>query len=446
MGITLAEEEPFVHAVGEEFAHKACAKCLKSTSSNKDLVLLLCKRCKFARYCSKQCQESDWPDHRAECAYLEVPPGVSESSLQNRIIPSWWHRLVARIVNKVQRVGDSAVAFNGRRFSSLKSHSVEIENDDRQKVAYYLAVPIIRDLIFRSDLYPDEELFKVYCKTVINAFVITDDQRYPVSVGLFLGMSALDHSCDPDAIAIFNGAKAVLRSLKDGISSFSNDLRVPYCELLDVRAKRRKELNFHYHFNCDCKVCEDPEEDRRKCSLRCTHCTDGYCPFDPEQDCSRLKCAICNEMCDVDIVKARTFLGLFAERGFDDRPLDTLLDWFRRCEECLSSCNVALCNLATDVMICAQRNENYYLAAQFAKKTLVCYKVYYPRGHPSISVRAYDYAYFLTRQKDPLCISAWDEAIELIMESHGPENNFTQLIVNLRALSKRESDGASVTE
>lgn len=37
-------------------------------------------------------------------------------------------------------------------------------------------------------------------------------------------MSALDHSCDPDAIAIFNGAKAVLRSLKDGITSFSNDV------------------------------------------------------------------------------------------------------------------------------------------------------------------------------------------------------------------------------
>lgn len=42
--------------------------------------------------------------------------------------------------------------------------SVEIENDDRQKVAYYLAVPIIRDLIFNSDLYPDEELFEIYCK------------------------------------------------------------------------------------------------------------------------------------------------------------------------------------------------------------------------------------------------------------------------------------------
>lgn len=66
---------------------------------------------------------------------------------------------------------------------------------------------------------------------------------------------------------------------------------------------------------------------------------------------------------------------VFFFTGFDGRPLDTLLDWYRRCEECLSSCNVALCNLATDVMICAHRNGNYYLASQFAKKTLLCYKL-----------------------------------------------------------------------
>lgn len=44
MGITLAEEEPFVHAVGEEFAHKVCAKCLKSTSRSVFIAKMMCLR------------------------------------------------------------------------------------------------------------------------------------------------------------------------------------------------------------------------------------------------------------------------------------------------------------------------------------------------------------------------------------------------------------------
>ncbi|VDN31871.1 unnamed protein product [Gongylonema pulchrum] len=36
-------------------------------------------------------------------------------------------------------------------------------------------------------------------------------------------MSALEHSCDPDAALIFSGTTATLRSLKEGINSYSNE-------------------------------------------------------------------------------------------------------------------------------------------------------------------------------------------------------------------------------
>ena len=50
-----------------------CSKCSKP-----DEKLLLCARCQTVRYCSKECQVSDWSTHKLKC----VAPGTAVAATQ----------------------------------------------------------------------------------------------------------------------------------------------------------------------------------------------------------------------------------------------------------------------------------------------------------------------------------------------------------------------------
>lgn len=52
---------------------QTCSKCSKP-----DEKLLLCARCQTVRYCSKECQVSDWSTHKLKC----VAPGTAVAATQ----------------------------------------------------------------------------------------------------------------------------------------------------------------------------------------------------------------------------------------------------------------------------------------------------------------------------------------------------------------------------
>ena len=51
---------------------RRCAGCLQAAEA--DAKLLRCGKCKWARYCSRACQQKDWPLHKRECAGLATDP------------------------------------------------------------------------------------------------------------------------------------------------------------------------------------------------------------------------------------------------------------------------------------------------------------------------------------------------------------------------------------
>lgn len=58
---------PPVHLVpGAVYAAAAsCTKCEREDTVSQNMIR--CGRCKLARYCSKECQTSDWPRHKMNC-------------------------------------------------------------------------------------------------------------------------------------------------------------------------------------------------------------------------------------------------------------------------------------------------------------------------------------------------------------------------------------------
>lgn len=50
---------------------------------------------------------------------------------------------------------------------------------------------------------------------VINSFSILDISGHSIGTGLYLAASVVDHSCNPNAVTVFDGTTLYIRSLED---------------------------------------------------------------------------------------------------------------------------------------------------------------------------------------------------------------------------------------
>lgn len=49
----------------------------------------------------------------------------------------------------------------------------------------------------------------------MNTFNILDSEMQSIGSGMYLAASVIDHSCAPNAVAVFEGTKIVIRTLKN---------------------------------------------------------------------------------------------------------------------------------------------------------------------------------------------------------------------------------------
>lgn len=62
-----------------------------------------------------------------------------------------------------------------------------------------------------------------------------------------------NHSCEPNAVVMFNQPQLVVRALRQ-ISS-GDEIFIKYIDISNPRSVRRAELNDSYYFNCSCTKC-----------------------------------------------------------------------------------------------------------------------------------------------------------------------------------------------
>lgn len=67
-----------------------------------------------------------------------------------------------------------------------------------------------------KDILPDiKELLGIFGRMSVNSFNILDTDMTSLGVGIYLGPSIIDHSCKPNAHAVFEGTKIIIRTLDD---------------------------------------------------------------------------------------------------------------------------------------------------------------------------------------------------------------------------------------
>jgi len=59
------------------------------------------------------------------------------------------------------------------------------------------------------------ELMGIYGRICTNCFNILDLNMNTIGAGIYLGASVIDHSCKPNAVAVFEGTTIIIRTIVD---------------------------------------------------------------------------------------------------------------------------------------------------------------------------------------------------------------------------------------
>lgn len=59
------------------------------------------------------------------------------------------------------------------------------------------------------------ELMGIYGRMCTNCFNILDLNMNTIGAGIYLGASVIDHSCKPNAVAVFEGTTIIIRTIVD---------------------------------------------------------------------------------------------------------------------------------------------------------------------------------------------------------------------------------------
>ena len=129
-----------------------------------------------------------------------------------------------------------------RFYSDLMSH---VKIDPQKRFALH---EIYRSFVewLGEDIVPTfSEFVEMHskCNTNMHGILIYSEECVHYGNALYLGASAIDHSCQPNSLWINDGKELVLRTISD-VADFS-DLRVPYIDtmtLCSVTLQRKIEL------------------------------------------------------------------------------------------------------------------------------------------------------------------------------------------------------------
>uniref|UniRef100_A0A1B6JWE4 MYND-type domain-containing protein n=2 Tax=Homalodisca liturata TaxID=320908 RepID=A0A1B6JWE4_9HEMI len=257
-GDILLKESPFVCTLKSSLRQERCDSCFLSGQVFK------CSACKYVYYCNKSCQIAGWEVHKDECQKLKkiYPREVPDAA-----------RILARIIFKLKRGGAQVRGFytktNFRVFKDLMSHYSDIKKDSKRMEHFTSLYNVLLEYIGEQDVPNSAELLGIYGRLVVNGFNILDPEMVGIGTGIYLGVSIIDHSCDPTAVAVFQGTTIYIRSLVDMDDFDFSKVFITYIELLNSAHERQQDLMATYYFLCQCSRCKDIEEIKLNDSMLC---------------------------------------------------------------------------------------------------------------------------------------------------------------------------------
>lgn len=407
-GDSLLIEKPFIFVLKSNLKNERCDQCFVRGK------LLRCSGCQYVQYCNRECQKAAWLDHKTECSCLK--------KISPRIVPDA-ARLMARIIFKLKRGGDQERGYflkgRFRLFKDLMSHYSDIKKDEKRMEHFTSLYAVLATYIGEENIPNTAELMGIYGRMVVNGFNILDPEMNSIGTGIYLAASVLDHSCTPNAVAVFHGTTLSIRAVAD-IPLFDwSKAFISYIDLLNTPADRQQDLIGTYYFLCDCTRCKDVEELNLMNSVLCpvSNCC-GPIPIGTKLSGDgevTVSCPTCKEH-----VKQERIHQFVETSEFVNMQLQTMKDMAYKdvCTFCLKKTDglfhplnlqqVKLLDSAFESSIVANQWED---AKKYGSMAIPGYKRYYGIFHPLYGI------HLLKLGKINLYLECLSEAFSLLKEA-----------------------------
>ncbi|PWN42295.1 SET domain-containing protein [Ceraceosorus guamensis] len=336
-GTTLLRLRPHISVLGQEEVESHCHVCFEPQSHTSRFQR--CSACRYVRYCSVNCQKTDWAIHKTECKALQAwqahanardPRPDCHTRTLARLIwkrptegEKWWNQLDSMQSNRAQKASEQIQSIAGQAYrlcryigigTSSRAEREEIyeEEANRQRLA---------DLGFDSV----QQLLDFVCKFETNSFTASSSDLSPCGLAVCPTAALINHSCLPNAVVVFpfgpgdSGHTAgpmrvvAIKDVEPG-----QEITTAYVDLSDSYTKRRKTLSCTYSFECRCKICKvgskasslsgnAPWVDPRD-SVWCPKKCGGWCAAPKEEGTgtSTIRCPACGASSTIDPKTLRT--------------------------------------------------------------------------------------------------------------------------------------------
>ncbi|EOD41938.1 hypothetical protein EMIHUDRAFT_194541 [Emiliania huxleyi CCMP1516] len=209
---------------------RVCGRCFAQAPAAPG-CLLRCSKCRWARYCSRECQAGDWQRHKRECRTLASKGGellrlddapVADLLLLGRCA---WRR------HDASSPDDEDAAFDALETSRPTE-------SDRALARFATTLP---------GLLPPScdagDATRLLSQFRVNNFGVTNELLSVVGAGCYPPAALLNHSCAPNAVLYYEGSRLEVRTCRDVDAGE---------ELCHSRAAQLRE---RYGFECACVRC-----------------------------------------------------------------------------------------------------------------------------------------------------------------------------------------------
>jgi hypothetical protein len=202
-GNIIIDCKPLLHVIKDEYKGIHCDQCLKKIDSLKK-----CSICKQFYYCDKNCQTIDWKiSHKIECNLFSNPNYDSNHfSWRETLLLRLWLQIKSNetfVTKRYQLFDSSNVCLNDIEVN-VKDSRLDIE----RMVAFRLLCTHFNAIGLKFDR---KELFHWFCfvstNSSINAILYYSNHLFciPIAVGIYIQISCLRHSCNPNSAIVTNG-------------------------------------------------------------------------------------------------------------------------------------------------------------------------------------------------------------------------------------------------
>ncbi|KAJ9601497.1 hypothetical protein L9F63_000336 [Diploptera punctata] len=380
-GHVLLTEKPFAYVLKSKLRGERCDNCFKRQK------LLKCSGCQYVFYCNRECQKESWTDHKFECSNLR--------NVSPRIVPDA-ARIIARIIFRLQRGGDLEKGYytktSFRRFRDLMSHYSDIKQDQKRMEHFTSLCGVLIDFIGESNLPNSAELMGIYGRLCVNGFNILDPEMMSVGTGIYLACTVIDHSCDPNAAAVFEGITIQIRALKEIPMLDWKKIFISYIDMLNLPKERQAELQATYYFLCDCRPCNSIEDMQSLNLILCPNQECGHGIPVKQQDVDEYPspCPACGTH-----VKLDTYKEYLEVEEFTRHQLQVMKDiaYLDVCKVCLKKQqglfhpldiqHVKILDLAFDSTI---EMGQWELAFEYGNELIGGYLRHYRENHPLLGI------------------------------------------------------------